>query len=211
LFRLGSWPRTSIVAVHGLGGDAFDTWTEDGKLWLRDFLPQRLPKARIYTYGYDSIVAFSKSSAEVDDYARDLLNRVKTERAAAGTSTRPLYFICHSLGGIVVKQALNVAHQSASIYESIRVNVAGIAFMGTPHAGADIAAWGAIAAKLLGVVSLGTRTNQNLLPVLQTESAFLSSLSDVFALRNWELPILSFYELDKLPLLNCKVSASRLC
>src|SRR5277367_3733735 len=38
-----------IVAVHGLGGDAYKTWThENGKLWLRDFLPDQLPGARIF-------------------------------------------------------------------------------------------------------------------------------------------------------------------
>src|SRR5438034_1035627 len=73
-------PR-SVVAVHGLGGDAYGTWThENGKLWLRDFLPFQVPEARIFTYGYDSVVAFSKSSAEVDDFARDLLHRVRGAR-----------------------------------------------------------------------------------------------------------------------------------
>jgi hypothetical protein len=32
-----------IVALHGLNGDAYNTWThENGKLWLRDFLAQQL-------------------------------------------------------------------------------------------------------------------------------------------------------------------------
>jgi hypothetical protein len=96
---------TSIVAIHGLGGDAYGTWThENGKLWLQDFLPFQIPEARILTYGYDSMVAFSKSSADVDDFARDLLQRLKSVRKAAEERARPLYFICHSLGGILFKQ-----------------------------------------------------------------------------------------------------------
>ncbi len=63
----------SIVAVHGLNGDAFETWSEDGRMWLRDFLPERLQDARIFTFGYDAGVAFTKSMAEVDDFARALL------------------------------------------------------------------------------------------------------------------------------------------
>jgi hypothetical protein len=71
----------SIIAIHRLGGDAYDTWIhENGKLWLRDFLPSQITEARILTYGYDSVVAFSKSSAEVDDFACDLLQRVKWVR-----------------------------------------------------------------------------------------------------------------------------------
>jgi predicted alpha/beta hydrolase len=64
-----------------------------------------LKDARIFTYGYDSVVAFSKSSGEVDDFARDLLQRVMEVRDPATAHERPLYFICHSLGGIVVKHA----------------------------------------------------------------------------------------------------------
>lgn len=51
----------SIVAVHGITGDAFRTWTtqskqgpDGGVFWLRDLLPAEVPNARILTYGYDS-------------------------------------------------------------------------------------------------------------------------------------------------------------
>lgn len=45
-----------IVAVHGLSGHSFETWTsrESGSCWLRDFLPESIPKANILTFGYDS-------------------------------------------------------------------------------------------------------------------------------------------------------------
>ena len=73
---------SSIVAVHGLCGDAYETWTEDtgGKLWLRDFLPSQVPNTRIMSYGYDSFFAFSKSEIELGDVAADLLNRLNDER-----------------------------------------------------------------------------------------------------------------------------------
>jgi hypothetical protein len=93
------------VAVHGLGGDAHRTWThENSKLWLQDFLPLEIPEARILTYGYKSVVAFSKFTAEVDDFARDLLFRVRSVRNTPEERDRPIFFICHSLGGLVLKQ-----------------------------------------------------------------------------------------------------------
>ncbi|KAF2189336.1 hypothetical protein K469DRAFT_562923, partial [Zopfia rhizophila CBS 207.26] len=43
-----------IVAVHGLNGHREKTWTaSNGVNWLRD-LPQDLPNAPMYTWGYDA-------------------------------------------------------------------------------------------------------------------------------------------------------------
>jgi hypothetical protein len=63
-----------IIAVHGLNGDAYSTWTHkpDGTLWLRDLLPSALPGCRVYTYSYPSKV-FSESFARVHDFSRRLL------------------------------------------------------------------------------------------------------------------------------------------
>lgn len=67
-----------IIAVHGLNGDAYRTWThENGVLWLRDLLPGLLPGCRVFTYGYPSQVAFSTSFARVQDYARQLLSSLR--------------------------------------------------------------------------------------------------------------------------------------
>lgn len=93
-----------IVAIHGLGGHAYNTWTDREKLWLRDFLPSQIPNARIMSYGYNSAVAFSKSVAGIEEFAEDLLNRLDNERATAEERARPIIFICHSLGGILVKR-----------------------------------------------------------------------------------------------------------
>ncbi|KAK3936742.1 hypothetical protein QBC46DRAFT_345329 [Diplogelasinospora grovesii] len=56
-----------LVAVHGLNPTnvafhAEQTWTaENGRMWLRDFLPMTLPKARILLFGYNANVAFETS------------------------------------------------------------------------------------------------------------------------------------------------------
>ena len=70
-----------IIAIHGLGGTAHKTWTHDnGKMWLRDFAPTQFPRARIYTFGYDSGIAFSRGTCTVDDSAKVLLRAIKLER-----------------------------------------------------------------------------------------------------------------------------------
>ena len=101
-----------IVAVHGLNGHYEDTWTwvsDDKSIrqnWLKDFLPNQIPNARIMSYGYDSTVQFSKSSANVNIFADQLLNDLKSQRMDPGEKIRSIVFICHSLGGIVVKKVV---------------------------------------------------------------------------------------------------------
>jgi hypothetical protein len=66
--------RVDIVAIHGINGDARQTWTHgNGKCWLKDFLPETHSEARIYTFGYPAGVAFSRSFAKIEDFARRLL------------------------------------------------------------------------------------------------------------------------------------------
>ena len=56
------------------------------------------------SFGYNSSTAFSKSTADIDDTAADLLNRLNDERISEAEQERPIIFIAHSLGGIVVKK-----------------------------------------------------------------------------------------------------------
>ena len=103
----GEYP-IDIVAVHGITGSAYSTWTCKDKtnsaLWLRDFLPQEFPGARIFTYGYPADVFFSKERGDIGTFARTLLDKLLREREENDYRHRPIIFICHSMGGIVVKQ-----------------------------------------------------------------------------------------------------------
>ena len=79
------------MAIHGLGGDAFTTWTESNrKMWIRDFLPdpRLLPNARVMTFGYNSKWAFSPSVAGLEEFAIDLLNRLRNKRWSTEVSNR---------------------------------------------------------------------------------------------------------------------------
>lgn len=73
-----------VIAIHGLGGHPRKTWTYDtseGEIfWLYDFLPQALPGARIFTYGYNSEVLSSPSQEEIYSYAGRLLTCLTLKR-----------------------------------------------------------------------------------------------------------------------------------
>ena len=87
----------SIVAVHGLYGNALQTWTSDQSkaLWLRDaeMLPKALPNARILTWGYNADVhAFlgHTSSDRIMQHAHTLVAQLQTDREVClALSLRP--------------------------------------------------------------------------------------------------------------------------
>jgi hypothetical protein len=74
--------RFSIVAIHGLDGHCKDLWmTKQGTLWLRDLLPDKLPHARVLTYGYDAYTQGRKQLANesIYDLAKGLLSSLALE------------------------------------------------------------------------------------------------------------------------------------
>jgi hypothetical protein len=66
-------------------------------------------------------------------------------------------FVCHSLGGIVVKKALIHCYRSVETDESLRfiyLSASGIIFFGKPHNKADIAKWGSLLRSINATVLL---------------------------------------------------------
>jgi hypothetical protein len=70
-----------IVALHGITGGAFHTWTHDnGTFWLQDFLTVDFPGARVFSYGYDADVFFTLNTGGLDEFSRTLLEHLKQRR-----------------------------------------------------------------------------------------------------------------------------------
>ncbi|OTA67283.1 hypothetical protein K449DRAFT_319566, partial [Hypoxylon sp. EC38] len=94
-----------LVFVHGLRGSRVKTWSAGDVFWPRDFIRDDLEKARAITWGYDANIAnaFSYASKEsLFGHGETLLADLSRMRRGI---TRPLIFICHSLGGLVAKEA----------------------------------------------------------------------------------------------------------
>jgi len=129
-----------IVFVHGLGGDPILTWThpDNGAFWPQ-WLAERYPAVNVYTAGYDSGIFTSLlkgDGATLNDRATTLLDLLSTR----DTAGRPVLFITHSLGGLLVKQVLR--HSDGVIptrYRAVSKDVAGVLFIATPHIGSDLA------------------------------------------------------------------------
>src|SRR5208282_5496876 len=97
--------RCSIIAIHGLGGNWRQTWTaKNGNFWLEHFLPTQLPNARIMAYGYNADIVLSKAVTDIKNEAEMLLRYIENNRQMVEEENRPVIFVCHSLGGIVMKK-----------------------------------------------------------------------------------------------------------
>lgn len=79
----------SIVAIHGLNGHRDKTWALNGKVWARDFLPERIHRARIMTWGYDARThgRTQISRQLLFDHAINLVRELSVERELTNVST----------------------------------------------------------------------------------------------------------------------------
>ncbi|KAE8138634.1 lipa and NB-ARC domain protein [Aspergillus pseudotamarii] len=194
-------PKIDFVFVHGLNprgrvDHAFETWThQNGTFWPRDYLPQDIPQARVFVYGYNSYVTNPQvmSNASVKDHANTLLNLLDLERSPQVNARPPkIIFIGHSLGGLVIKQALLNAQEDPK-YTSIRTGTYGLVFFGTPHHGTKGVELGKIAAKVAKFVSKGHASN-DLLDCLEHNSLFTRQMSSRFCHQLEDYRVISFIE-----------------
>jgi len=84
----------------------------------------------------------------IHEHAQSLLFNLANERQSEETTDHPIIWVCHSLGGILVKRALELSSDltsnKADDLRSIYVSTYGLLFLGTRHLGADGAKWGLI-------------------------------------------------------------------
>ncbi|GAB1314018.1 Tetratricopeptide-like helical (Fragment) [Madurella fahalii] len=165
-----------IVFVHGLTGHREKTWTAKHALlpWPQALLPSKIPSARILTFGYDARVAGWQgvvSESRIGNHAWNLLTALSTYREEDGTSKRPIFFVCHSLGGLVCED--RTEQHLRNIVRSTR----GIIFLGTPHHGAGLARWAERFARFLGHIK---QTNARIVEVLKRDSEVLARIQDSF-------------------------------
>ncbi|KAF7554701.1 hypothetical protein G7Z17_g2746 [Cylindrodendrum hubeiense] len=187
----GDDPDVDIIFIHGLMGHREKTWrgtADDGRKlepWPRTLLPSIIPNSRIFTFGYDAHVVNWKemqgkvSVKAIRDHAKELVSSIEHERNQTNTTGRPMIFVCHSLGGLVCKDAIVFSAQRRDRKDLVDFSqhTAGIIFMGTPHRGSAIADH---AARFTGLVGSFKQTNPKLLRVLQAESDTLQLIHEDF-------------------------------
>ena len=130
------------------------------------------------TFGYDADIVKIWGMAggnNLRNHGKNLAFAVSDRRR--GCRERPVIFIAHSLGGLVCEQALLYCGEGDKNLEKVFQSTRGIIFMGTPHAGADLANWGYTLAKYLNVVR---NTNSAILDPLWQKSDVLTAIQQQF-------------------------------
>lgn len=200
----GFWSNSvnclSIVAVHGLEEDGTDTWTdpETGCSWLRDLLPNEDFDARILTFDYQCDATSIFGSGSVDRilyHALTLVQELDAEREMDGSRERPIIFVCHGFGGIIVKRALSTSLASTgakvSHLHSIFTSTFAIMFMGTPHEGIENVKPPLASKGLRGMF----KERSNLYMSIEKNGEILGDITDQFIPLLSQFRIYNFWEM----------------
>jgi len=125
-----------VVFVHGLHGtpgvDAKDTLTNSKLLFWKyaygvsDFVKQRQLQKLARTF-LESILSTVANEQDIATSQHSILNP-----QAVSIRSKPILFVAHSIGGILLKEALNIASRNNQ-YAEIRERTKGVVFLGTPH------------------------------------------------------------------------------
>ncbi|KAK0611978.1 hypothetical protein B0T14DRAFT_548929 [Immersiella caudata] len=198
-------PQFDVYFIHGLGGHAYRSWSNDRDLpfpqmWPKDFFPNDVgsrpvnpkdpsgPKlaGRFSTVGYRaSALDTWSATTTIKKAAENLINTIQTNRPVR--STRPMYFVCHSLGGLVTCQALlyalrpnedGLSAERQAAYRNVffqdgQCLVKGIFFFGTPFEVSKLANYASRIVKFL-------KGNTALVDSLQVKSSDLTAIVTKF-------------------------------
>ncbi|XP_008795143.1 uncharacterized protein LOC103710976 isoform X2 [Phoenix dactylifera] len=150
-------PLLDVVFVHGLRGGPFKSWRiadnkssttsksglvenidqeagKQGTCWPREWLAADFPDARLFTVRYKTnLTQWSGASLPLQEVSSMLLRKL----IGAGIGNRPVVFVTHSMGGLVVKQMLFQA--KINNLDKFMNNTIGVVFYSCPHFGSKLA------------------------------------------------------------------------
>lgn len=129
----------AIVFVHGIFGDARDTWTNANGQTFFDLIhdhPNVGKPVDVFTFGFPSGV-FDKGAFDVQDASKSLRDKLLFYGVDKYES---VVFVAHSMGGLVVMRTLIT-------YPELRRQTPLVALYGTPQEGAQVST---IATRLTG-------------------------------------------------------------
>lgn len=202
-----------IVTVPCPGADALRSWNRDGLMgryfgnlsmrdvevreatdrrspsWVREGIRREANRARILLYEHPPV----REGTTLNSLAMALLEELRALRAAEKRRDRPLLFLAHSIGGLVVKMALVKAHAD-SRYGDILHECYGVAFFGTPHQGSSYFAMQALAGSIQHLLQLSVPLPASLTDQLRMGNPLLLHVDEDFKLVSDDLRVWTLFE-----------------
>ncbi|XP_074846406.1 protein SERAC1 isoform X2 [Carettochelys insculpta] len=199
--------KADVLFIHGLLGAAFKTWRQEdikqpldekvfngdevySECWPKTWLASDCPSLRIISVEYDTHLSDWKTKCPIEDYRKSIAyrsNELLNKLRIAGVGDRPLVWLSHSMGGLLVKKMLVDASKNPEM-DKIVNNTRGIIFYSVPHHGSQLAEY-SMNARYLLFPSVEVKE-------LSTDSPALKELNDDFLsfAKDKKFPVLSFAE-----------------
>ncbi|KAK3303310.1 uncharacterized protein B0T15DRAFT_560288 [Chaetomium strumarium] len=157
--------------------------------WITRDLRMSASIARVFLYRHRAL----REGMTLESLSEDLLDQVEQVRKEAVGPSRPLFFIAHSIGGLVVKSAL-VRATKMPRYQEIIDSCHGVTFFGTPHRGSSYMSTPHLKESIQDLLHLHAPLPQSLTRQVRVNNFQLLGLHDLFVDMASELRLWSFYE-----------------
>lgn len=147
-----------------------------------------MPSARVLLYNHGLL----HEHDSIEGLGQRLLTLLLQERHSH-RSRRPLFFICHSTGGLVAKACLDLAAR-AEPYQAIVTSCYGIAFFATPHRGSSYLSGANYAPSIKRLLHLEQDIPPSLREQFRPHQKWLWRLSNNFKAISADMRVWSFLE-----------------
>jgi hypothetical protein len=184
-----------IVFVHGLGGHWRTTWegkrlpspatvvpvdakqrsegNGDAKnCFWPEWIAEAMPTAEVWSLDYEADRTNWWNTFSLGDHGRQAFSIL----TASDFGRRPIVFVTHSLGGLVVKSLLQESHDGTGNAKLISKATRGVVFFATPNSGSRIATGLSYVLGMLGPIGQMVRPSR-LVQVLKANEPELLQLN----------------------------------
>ncbi|XP_035473715.1 protein SERAC1 [Scophthalmus maximus] len=199
--------KADVLFIHGILGAAFKTWRQKDRnmseeekeaeswddyteCWPKSWLAADCPNLRVLSVEYDSHLSDWGAKCPAENQRKSLAYRSQEllkKLKLAGVGERPVVWVAHSMGGLLVKKMLLDASEDPEMHGLIK-NTKGIMFYSVPHRGTFMAEY-SVNVRYLLFPSIEVRE-------LCKDSPALRNLNDNFLnmAKEKEFKVLSFAE-----------------
>ncbi|GAP91371.2 putative ankyrin repeat protein [Rosellinia necatrix] len=157
-------------------------------VWIRQGIRKEASNARVLLYRHREL----SEGMTIEKAADDLIEQLSIMRKDL-KKARPMFFICHSIGGLVVKAALVKARQRREL-KPLVFDCHGITFFATPHRGSSYLSMPSLRESIQNLLFLQSPLPRSITDELRLWYKPLLKLHDEFTDVASDLRLWTFYE-----------------